>query len=395
MLDLVSGSNRLDVQKYDFLQVCIGRDEQPDFFSNAIRDGVDDFWEQFQKPCGISLDQQSVLAGIEQLLTLNGWVAALCPTLPCPFGQSDTRTTSSRPPPPPRARRMLGTAPPVPGLLLRVRHARRRPHADMLHRPALPRGHAGREPQHNRRHAPDALYPDSSRVYFCRDLWLSAAHEGVRAVEECAGAVSKAAAGGGERRLGFNLGCEEAIEEAAEEGEEANREEEDEQASRAEEDKQAKCVENERGRRADENGHAQSQRPQGDSDVNMGSDFDAMPDTGEDETDDAAAGEDDALADVYSIPNGVFRAAWILLNPQCVSTYADVSHAQFALDLFGPDKDEEDGPGLHMSWTTGRARPRASSARSSGIPEAGRHPKCRGDVNAELDHSESEAEDGS
>ncbi|KAH8107369.1 cryptococcal mannosyltransferase 1-domain-containing protein [Phellopilus nigrolimitatus] len=43
---------------------------------------------------GISLDQQSVLAGIEHLLTLNGWVVALCPTLPRPFGQSDTRTTS-------------------------------------------------------------------------------------------------------------------------------------------------------------------------------------------------------------------------------------------------------------------------------------------------------------
>ena len=35
------------------------------------------------------MDQQSVMSAIEQLLTLNGWVAALCPTLSRPFGQSD------------------------------------------------------------------------------------------------------------------------------------------------------------------------------------------------------------------------------------------------------------------------------------------------------------------
>lgn len=34
------------------------------------------------------MDEQSVLSAIEQLLTLNGWVAALCPTLTRPFGQN-------------------------------------------------------------------------------------------------------------------------------------------------------------------------------------------------------------------------------------------------------------------------------------------------------------------
>ena len=34
------------------------------------------------------MDEQSVLSSIEQLLTLNGWVAALCPTLTRPFGQN-------------------------------------------------------------------------------------------------------------------------------------------------------------------------------------------------------------------------------------------------------------------------------------------------------------------
>ncbi|KAH8102340.1 hypothetical protein DFH11DRAFT_1661449 [Phellopilus nigrolimitatus] len=96
-----------------------------------------------------------------------------------------------------------------------------------------------------------------------------------------------------------------------------------------------------------------------------------MPDTGEGEADNAVAGEDDALANVFYIPNGVFRAARILVNLRCVTTYAGVSHAQLALDLFGPDKDEDERmTGLartrSMSWTTGRACPRASSAKSSG-----------------------------
>lgn len=34
------------------------------------------------------MDAQSVYSSIEQLLTLNGWVAALCPTLSRPFGQN-------------------------------------------------------------------------------------------------------------------------------------------------------------------------------------------------------------------------------------------------------------------------------------------------------------------
>lgn len=34
------------------------------------------------------MDEQSVLSSIEQLLTLNGWVAAHCPTLTRPFGQN-------------------------------------------------------------------------------------------------------------------------------------------------------------------------------------------------------------------------------------------------------------------------------------------------------------------
>jgi hypothetical protein len=71
-----------------------------------------------------------------------------------------------------------------------------------------------------------------------------------------------------------------------------------------------------------------------DLDANVGSDFDAMPDT------------DDGLSVVptrrLSVPNSVFRPARILINPRCVTTYAGVSHTQLALDLFGPKKGEEE-----------------------------------------------------
>ena len=80
-----------------------------------------------------------------------------------------------------------------------------------------------------------------------------------------------------------------------------------------------------------------------DYDANAGSDYDAMPDS------------DVPLADVpqarISIPNSLFRPARILVNPRCVTTYAGVSHAQLALDLFGPQIDNdgtEGGVGKYM-----------------------------------------------
>jgi len=82
-----------------------------------------------------------------------------------------------------------------------------------------------------------------------------------------------------------------------------------------------------------DNHHVRRQHEE-DLDANVGSDFDAMPDT------------DDGLAVVptrrLSVPNSVFRPARILINPQCVTTYAGVSHTQLALDLFGPKKGEEE-----------------------------------------------------
>ena len=51
VMDLVSRSDRvLDVQRHEFLQVRMGRDERGDIFQKYMRDGVDDFWERFEKP---------------------------------------------------------------------------------------------------------------------------------------------------------------------------------------------------------------------------------------------------------------------------------------------------------------------------------------------------------
>ncbi|KAH8103641.1 glycosyltransferase family 69 protein [Phellopilus nigrolimitatus] len=251
--------------------------------------------------------------------------------------------------------------------------------------------------------APNVPCLDSSQAYFCRDLWLSAAREGVRVVEECAGAASNAAAGGrgkaheaavaagADARRRHAKRAEEAAEEVAE-GKEANCAEEDEQAKRVEE---GEC-----GRHTDEGGHTRCQWPHGDSDVNVGSDFDTMLDTGEGEADDAA-GEDNVLADAFSIPNGVFRAARTLVNPRCMTAYAEVSHAQLTLDLFGPDKDEEDGPGSREKyvlddWDGAPENFVCQEQRYTGGRKA---PKTQRQmsfsVHTELDHSESEAEDGS
>ncbi|KAI0045041.1 glycosyltransferase family 69 protein [Auriscalpium vulgare] len=94
VLDLVGRTEGvLDVHRHKFLQVRMGRDEREDLMSDIVQNGVDDYWERFQKPYILNkdtaqLDAQSVMSSIEQLLSLNGWVAALCPTLVRPFGQN-------------------------------------------------------------------------------------------------------------------------------------------------------------------------------------------------------------------------------------------------------------------------------------------------------------------
>ncbi|TFK51443.1 hypothetical protein OE88DRAFT_1659478 [Heliocybe sulcata] len=94
VLDLVSRSGKaLDVHRHKFLQVRMGRDEREDIFSDLVKEGMQDFWDKYQKPYIINpetsnMDAQSVYTAIDTLLSLNGWVAALCPTLTRPFAQN-------------------------------------------------------------------------------------------------------------------------------------------------------------------------------------------------------------------------------------------------------------------------------------------------------------------
>ncbi|KZT30317.1 hypothetical protein NEOLEDRAFT_1174610 [Neolentinus lepideus HHB14362 ss-1] len=94
VLDLVARSGKaLDVQRHKFLQVRMGRDDREDIFSDLVKEGVQDFWDKYQKPYIVNaetsnMDAQSVYTALDTLLSLNGWVAALCPTLTRPFAQN-------------------------------------------------------------------------------------------------------------------------------------------------------------------------------------------------------------------------------------------------------------------------------------------------------------------
>ncbi|KAF8699635.1 hypothetical protein RHS03_07067, partial [Rhizoctonia solani] len=94
VLDRVTNADRtLDVRKHKFLQARIGRDERPDLLSEWVHNGALDFWQRFQLPFitgsqTAQADDQLVRTAIDDLLSLNGWVAAACPTLIRPFGQN-------------------------------------------------------------------------------------------------------------------------------------------------------------------------------------------------------------------------------------------------------------------------------------------------------------------
>ncbi|KDQ52571.1 hypothetical protein JAAARDRAFT_184161 [Jaapia argillacea MUCL 33604] len=145
----------------------------------------------------------------------------------------------------------------------------------------------------------DAPCLDSCQAWFCRDLWVSKAKEGMREEEAADGVV--------ERRLRKR------------------------QIDMTERD--VETVKREVGVDDDEKREARRQVADVDADANVGSDYDAMPESD--------FPEDDFPPIRLSIPNSVFRPARILVNPRCVTTYADVSHAQLALDLFGPERDND------------------------------------------------------
>lgn len=142
---------------------------------------------------------------------------------------------------------------------------------------------------------PDAPCLDSSQAWFCRDLWLNKAGEGVKDTELVDGV----------QRMKKRDADGEGV--------------------------------------AEPEAVARRQVAEPDYDANAGSDYDAMPDS------------DVPLADApaarLSIPNSLFRPARILVNPRCVTTYAGVSHTQLALDLFGPERDNAGPEGGNGKYT--------------------------------------------
>ncbi|KAJ8521287.1 hypothetical protein ONZ45_g1983 [Pleurotus djamor] len=154
----------------------------------------------------------------------------------------------------------------------------------------------------------DSTCLDSSQAWFCRDLWIGTAGEGMMELD----------IGNGERLR--------------------KREPQDEppQAPPPPPPAPAPAAE----------GEAVGGEPKADEDANAGSDFDAMPEDEEEEGLPAGDDEDeDGVPPKLTIPNGAYRPARILVNPRCVTTYAGVSHTRLALDLFGPQGDDVDGEG--------------------------------------------------
>jgi hypothetical protein len=144
----------------------------------------------------------------------------------------------------------------------------------------------------------DAPCLDSSQAWFCRDLWVAKAKDGVEELDS-ANAPAK----------------------------------------RKRDETEVEAIP-----QVEKTDPERRQALEKDPDANAGSDYDAMPDS-----------EDVPLADItparLSIPNSVFRPARILVNPRCVTTYAGVSHTQLALDLFGPEIEDvgpEGGRGKYI-----------------------------------------------
>ena len=149
---------------------------------------------------------------------------------------------------------------------------------------------------------PDAPCLDSTQAWFCRDLWVWKAKEGMKSIDAELAAQSTDTSTAPKRKR-----APEPEPQAAEPEPLAPR-----QADKA--------------------------KAKDDADANAGSDYDASDLPVVDPTEPYPNADGPRL----TIPNAVFLAARILVNPRCVTTYAGVSHTQLALDLFGPpDREEE------------------------------------------------------
>uniref|UniRef100_A0A0W0FJ17 Putative glycosyltransferase family 69 protein n=1 Tax=Moniliophthora roreri TaxID=221103 RepID=A0A0W0FJ17_MONRR len=154
---------------------------------------------------------------------------------------------------------------------------------------------------------------DSSQAWFCRDLWVRTAKDGMEEDNRLGG-------GSADRRAKKKRDVEEDQEQEEETNLKLVEEAEEEQAVKA---------------KAEVDDKAKREPPAGvDADANAGSDYDAISD------EDGGGVVPEAQQYTPRVPNSVFRPAKILVNPRCPTTYAGVSHTQLALDLFGDGEDE-------------------------------------------------------
>lgn len=137
---------------------------------------------------------------------------------------------------------------------------------------------------------------DSTQAWFCRDLWVWKAKEGMKEVDQ-------------------DMDIQETP-----------------RPSGREDDNDTAQIKG-RGPEPQEDVNAREAQHEPDADANAGSDYDA--------TDLPLADPPPATAQRLTAPNSVFLPVRIMVNPRCVTTYAGVSHTQLALDLFGPP-DRED-----------------------------------------------------
>lgn len=152
---------------------------------------------------------------------------------------------------------------------------------------------------------PEAKCLDSTQAWFCRDLWIHKAREGLR-----------------------TLAPDSENDSVADVRHHVIQKRSPQQAD-DEEGGELHVVQ-------DEEIHEEV-RAQADPDANVGSDYDATDLPQEAPPPPPPSQEDMQM----SIPNSVFSPARIMVNPRCVTTYAGVAHAQLALDLFGPPDREE------------------------------------------------------
>ena len=156
--------------------------------------------------------------------------------------------------------------------------------------------HNATQPSDQKSRSPEAKCLDSTQAWFCRDLWVAKAKEGIKEVDAELGPPPS------------NINV---------------RRDEDS-------DPLGPVKEVDLGPR---------KAQKDDLDANAGSDYDA--------SDLPLADPPPADETRLTIPNGVFLPARIMVNPRCVTTYAGVSLTKLALDLFGsPDReDREEGKG--------------------------------------------------